>query len=175
MLKFSIKSRKVNLGNRKGSTLYYASQKPAQRVSLSVISERVQTSTALSKADVRSAIIALTEVIREELQQGRIVELGELGSLRIVAGGKLMDTPQEVTTRTISEPKVRFNPSRELKGSALRVPLSIEREDGTSESTTATSNGKGKGADAQAGTGSTSGGGSGKQTGGASGSGQPGF
>lgn len=98
-----------------------------------MIAERVQSATALNKADVRSCIMALTEVLEQELQQGRTVELGELGTLRIVAGAKLMDKPEQVTARTINAPRVRFNPSRQLKAAALRVPLSVERADGTTE------------------------------------------
>lgn len=133
MLKFKIKSRTSTVGSLKGQALYYASQESSPRVSLSVIAERVQSATALNKADVRSCIMALTEVLEQELQQGRTVELGELGTLRIVAGAKLMDKPEQVTARTINAPRVRFNPSRQLKAAALRVPLSVERADGTTE------------------------------------------
>lgn len=133
MLKFKVSSRVANAGTRKGQTLYYANQQSSPRLPLSVLTERVQTATALSKADVHSCIMALTEVLSEELQMGRIVELGELGTLRVVAGGKLMDKAEQVTARTINTPRVRFNPSRQLKAAALRVPLSIERADGRTE------------------------------------------
>lgn len=129
MLNFKIKSIISNLGKRKNKTLFYAQQQGCARLPFEVLCQRIETATALSEADVLSCLHALTKVFEEELLQGKTVELPPIGSFRLVAGSKRMDTEKEVTVHTVGKVRVRFSPSKRLTEVAAKVPLSIQHSD----------------------------------------------
>lgn len=76
---------------------------------------RIIKATALSRADVRSAIAALAEIVREEILAGRSVALADLGSFRVVSTGKRMATEKEVTADTLKAPRIQFLPKMEMR------------------------------------------------------------
>lgn len=69
----------------------------------------------LNAADVRSAIAALAEIVREEILAGRSVALADLGSFRVVSTGKRMATEKEVTADTLKAPRIQFLPKMEMR------------------------------------------------------------
>ena len=58
MIHFEVKSKKLNLGKRKGQTVFYAKRKHYDRVSLKEVENEIVYSTSLTHADVRAAISA---------------------------------------------------------------------------------------------------------------------
>lgn len=147
MLKFKISSILAKVGLRKDQTLYYAQQQGGSRLPFEVLCRRIETATALSAADVMSCLHALAKVFEEELLQGKTVELPPIGSFRLVAGGKRMNSEKDVTIHTIGKVRVRFSPSKRLAEVATRVPLSIMRvetgKDGPSVPSGGTTSGSG--------------------------------
>ena len=83
MLRFEIKSTKMSIGKNKGTTLYYAKQKSHDRIQTNDLERRIERMTTLSRADVHAALIALSDVIHEELHLGRSVTLAELGTFKL--------------------------------------------------------------------------------------------
>ena len=79
------------------------------------VENRIIKATALSRADVRSAIAALAEIVREEILAGRSVALADLGSFRVVSTGKRMATEEEVTADTLKAPRIQFLPKMEMR------------------------------------------------------------
>lgn len=127
MLNFTVEPKKMTLGKRKGQTLYYAKQVEHQKLPLSVIVERISASTSLATSDVHAAIIALTEVVRQELSQGRSVDLGQLGHIKVGISSKMMDRPEDVTAAVLRTPRVRFYPKDGMKHAARSVLLSVQK------------------------------------------------
>ena len=110
MLRFEIKSTKMSIGKNKGTTLYYAKQKSHDRIQTNDLERRIERMTTLSRADVHAALIALSDVIHEELHLGRSVTLAELGTFKLMASAKRMPKATDVTAQTIRTPRVRFYP-----------------------------------------------------------------
>lgn len=158
MLNFTVEKKTLNLGKRKGQQVYYAKQVDHQKLPLSVIVERISASTSLATSDVHAAIIALSEVVHQELSQGRSVDLGQLGLFKVGISAKMMDRPEEVTAATLRTPRVRFFPKDGMRQAARAVLLSVQKRgqlsDGKAEGGGSTSgNGSGGAGAAGVGTG----------------------
>ena len=67
MIHFEVKSKKLNLGKRKGQTVFYAKRKHYDRVSLKEVENEIVYSTSLTHADVRAAISALSRFVLRAL------------------------------------------------------------------------------------------------------------
>ncbi len=70
MIEFEVKSRKMNLGKRKGQTVFYASPKAKQRVTNKMVIDRIVRETSLSAGDVSNAMISLGAIVRDALLMG---------------------------------------------------------------------------------------------------------
>ena len=134
MLEFEVKSRVMNVGNRKGQTLYYAQLKTQQKMTTEMVIERIVRETALSEGDARSALISFSNVVREALELGMSVDLAELGNIRTVVPSKMMDMPEQVTVKdALKAPKIVFTPKQKMRDAANAVVRSIDR--GSTKST----------------------------------------
>lgn len=109
------------IGKNKGKTLYYAAPMAQDKITSKQVEDRIINATALSRADVRSAITALAEVVREEMLAGRAVDLADLGSFKVVSTGKRMLTKKEVTIETLKTPRIQFFPRMEMRNQAKAV------------------------------------------------------
>ena len=142
MMDFEIKSRTQTLGNRKGQTVYYAQLKSQQKLTNKMLVERIVRETSLSEGDVKNALVSLSNVVCESLQQGISVDLAELGSLKVSVTSKMMDTPEEVTVKdALNTPKIVFAPKQKMRDAAGKVELNIDRGTVTKASSGSTSDG----------------------------------
>lgn len=142
MLRFKVNSRKANIGKRKGQTLYYAQQEMAGRMTLGAVENEIVQRTSLAKGDVRNAIASLAEVVNNALLNGLMVDLGDLGSFKIVANGKQMSSEAEVDATTVKKPRIMHYPKAEMKQHAERVAISVRRDkEGSSTSGSGSSTG----------------------------------
>ena len=101
MIEFEIKSRKLNIGKRKGQTVYYASPKAKQRLTNKMVVDRIVRETSLSAGDVSNALISLGAVVRDALLMGVNVDLADLGSFRVLVPAKMMDNEIDVCVDTL--------------------------------------------------------------------------
>ena len=88
MLLYNVKKEEMRIGKHKGKTMYYASPIAQDKITTKQLEDRIVNATALSRADVRSAITALAKIVREEMLSGRTVDLANLGSFKVVSNGK---------------------------------------------------------------------------------------
>ena len=129
MIDFEIKSRVLNIGTRKGQTVYYAQPKTQQRMTTEMLIERIVRETSLSEGDVKNALASLSNVVCDALQLGMSVDLAELGNLRVSVSSKMMDTEKEVTAKNaLNTPKIVFTPKQRMRDAANKVELSVDRD-----------------------------------------------
>lgn len=135
MFEQEVKSKVLNIGTRKGQTVYYAAPKSQQKLDNNTVIERIVRETSLSEGDVRNALISLSNVVCEALKLGMSVDLAELGSFRLVVPSKMMDTPEEVTVKdALKTPKIVFTPKQKMRDAAKAVELSIDKSTATTSS-----------------------------------------
>ena len=61
MLLYNVKKEEMRIGKHKGKTMYYASPIAQDKITTKQLEDRIVNATALSRADVRSAITALAK------------------------------------------------------------------------------------------------------------------
>ena len=67
---------------------YYAQAQARGSVSIREMAERIQSTCTVHKTDVYAVLIALEDVVKEAIQNGEIVRLGELCTLQVGLSGK---------------------------------------------------------------------------------------
>ncbi|MGN0233814.1 MAG: HU family DNA-binding protein [Bacteroidaceae bacterium] len=136
MIKFEIMSRVQPIGTRKGQTVYYAQPKSSQKMTYKSLVEHIVRETSLSAGDVSNALISLSTVVCDALQQGMSVDLAELGSIRLVVSSRMMNSPEEVTVAgALNTPRIQFTLKQSMREAAKAVELSIDRSRVTAAST----------------------------------------
>ena len=127
MMEFDIDKRVQPIGERKGQTVYFAKLKSQQKLTNSMLIERIVRETSLSEGDVKNALVSLSNVVCEALKMGMSVDLAELGNLRVSVPSKMMDTAAEVTVKdALKTPKIVFTPKQKMRDAANKVELSID-------------------------------------------------
>ena len=94
---------------------YYPTVVSKERSDLRDIANRITQMSTVTSVDTMAVLEAFLLVIPEELAEGKIVELGELGSFRLTVLASGEDHPEDVSKRNIKEVKVRFKPGKLLK------------------------------------------------------------
>ena len=130
MIEFDIKSKVLNIGNRKGQTVYYAQPKMQQRLPIEEVKRRIVCETSLSEGDVTNAMVSLRNVVCDGLRLGMSVDLGDLGTIRVVVPSKMMDSEEEVTAENaLNSPKIVFTPKQVMRDAAKAVEVMIDKGD----------------------------------------------
>ncbi|MBU1014621.1 MAG: HU family DNA-binding protein [Bacteroidetes bacterium] len=84
-------------------------------ITLDSLSKQISMMSTVSKTDVYAVLIALTEVIPQALEEGKIVRLGNLGSFSVNVNSDSMATAEEVSSHNVKQLKLHYRPSAGLK------------------------------------------------------------
>lgn len=107
--------------NREAPKKWYAAAKSSKSLSTKAVTRIAAENTTLSSIEMEAAIELLGRCAIEQLQQGHIVQLGSLGSLRITFQSDGVEELEEFDARTmIRSPRVVFRPGREFRERVLR-------------------------------------------------------
>lgn len=94
---------------------YYARAQYDGVTKLEDIAQLVERISAISVGDVLSVLNTLGTIISTELANGRIVDLGDLGRLRLSLRAKGVAKPEEVKRETILATRAVFVPGPALR------------------------------------------------------------
>lgn len=112
---FSVVPRK-NLNEREAPPRYYARAQASGDVNVREMSERIQQSCTVTKADVHAVLVALEDVIIDALRSGEIVRLGDLGTFQIGLNSGSAETEAEYDLSLIKRAHINFRPGLALAG-----------------------------------------------------------
>ncbi|WP_028898148.1 HU family DNA-binding protein [Prevotella sp. HUN102] len=129
MITYKVKSEVMRIGAKKGKTMYYAAPVAQDEITSKQVEDRIINLTALSRADVRSAITALAEIVREEMFSGRTVDLADLGSFKVISTAKRVEKEEDVKAETLKTPRIQFFPKQEMLAQAKGVQRIIIHEE----------------------------------------------
>lgn len=104
-LTYSVVERR-NPNNKEMPGKYYAQARGT--AGIRELSERIEHSCTVTRADVMAVLTALEIVVSDSLANGEIVRLGELGTLQVSIGGQGSDTKDEFNTSLIAKKKILF-------------------------------------------------------------------
>lgn len=94
---------------------FYAQIVNQGEISLDNIAATIAQMSTVSKTDVYAVLMGLTEVIPQQLEDGKIVRLGNLGSFSVSLSSKPSDSSEAVGAGNVEKLKLGFRPSQELK------------------------------------------------------------
>ena len=104
-----------------GVKKYYAANQSSGELTLAGLTKRIEKMCTVNGADIRAVLYAMVDVMKDELANGQIVRLGELGSLRVNISSEGKDKEEDVKASTIRSARVIFSPGKDLKDMLLTL------------------------------------------------------
>ena len=98
-----------------GEKKYYANAVTNGELTLEKLTTRIEKNSTVGGADIRAVLYAMVDLMRDELEDGAIVRLGDLGSLRISISSNGEAEEKDVTANSIKGAKCIFTPGSSLK------------------------------------------------------------
>jgi len=94
---------------------YYASAKHSGKSDIDSLATEVAARCSIRRADVYGVLVALMDIIPEDLLNGKVVSLGELGSFYLTVKSEGTKTADELTTGMVKGVKIQYRPTKTLK------------------------------------------------------------
>ena len=109
-------SPRINPKDKNMPPKYYGHVQANGDVSLREMSERIQASCTVTKADVYAVLVAMEDVITDALKSGEIIRLGDLGTFQIGISSKGALTEEDYDDSLIKKARINFRPGVALVG-----------------------------------------------------------
>ena len=125
---------RINPREKNDPPKFYAQAQARGDVSIREMAERIQATCTVHKTDVYAVLVALEDVVKEAIQNGEIVRLGELCTLQVSLSGKGTLTEKEYDDSLIKKAKIIFRPGTILAGALetlkySKVPIKYLKEE----------------------------------------------
>lgn len=109
-VKYSVSARK-NPSDPESAPRYYANAQSSGVQSLEDMSKVIEKNCTLTSTDVMAVLHAMDEVMRDQLCNGQIVRIGDLGFARLSLSSKGCDVEKDFDASLIKSAHVIFTPS----------------------------------------------------------------
>ncbi len=128
MIKFKVNEKKLTTA-RGEQTFHFAKAVYNGVTTIEQLQMQIARISAVSEGDVRSTLLTLTQLITDELTAGRIVELGDLGRMKVGLKSKATESKEKFRSQDIKRLHVIFTPGKLIKEGLLSTSLhSISKE-----------------------------------------------
>ena len=94
---------------------YYAQNKSTGEITFKTLVKEIASKSSLNSGDVYNVLDVLTQVMNREISEGRIVRLGDFGSLQLSISSMGTDTMEKFNSTHIKSSKINFRPGKDLK------------------------------------------------------------
>ena len=98
-----------------GSKLYYGQIRAQQKLEFNKLCEIIASYSTASRGDVMLVIDGLLYVMRQHLENGEVVQVGDFGNFRMLAGSKGTAVADDFTTSLFKKGRIVFTPGPMLK------------------------------------------------------------
>lgn len=98
-----------------GVKKFYASPVQDGEVTIETLTKGIERACTVNGADIRAVLYALVDQAVDALADGRIVRLGDLGSLRVTLSSQGEPTANQVTSSSIKDASIIFTPGFKIK------------------------------------------------------------
>ena len=123
-----------------GSKLFYARSQSKGILNFSRLCKRISDRCTATKADVMAALEGCIYVMKEALEDGNIVRLGDFGSFNLSVTSKGAETEKDFSSGNITGAKVNFRPGADI--TELYHNLEFNKVNINVDSTSATETGE---------------------------------
>ena len=90
-----------------------------QSVNLAFIAQKMQDRSSLSIGDIRSVVQNFVEKLKEQLLEGKTVNIAGLGVFMLAAKSKGSDKAEDITAKSVDSVRICFQANKELKSEKL--------------------------------------------------------
>ncbi|RYZ99694.1 MAG: DNA-binding protein [Sphingobacteriaceae bacterium] len=98
-----------------GTKKYYAAAISTGEADIDNLTRSIGKMSTVSGADIRAVLYALVDVMTGELAEGRIVRLGELGTIRVNISSEGETKAEDITAASIKGARTIFTPGQRLQ------------------------------------------------------------
>ena len=97
------------------------------------MAERIQSTCTVTKADVYAVLVSLEDVVKDAIENGEIVRLGDLCTLQVGLSGNGTLTEEEFADTHIKKARINFRPGPVLAGALetlkfTKVPIKYTKD-----------------------------------------------
>lgn len=105
---------------------YYLSAIHGSQVGVEYLSDQVSKRCTLRKSDVQGVLIALMEVVPEEICKGNIVSLGELGTFYVNVSSYGAENAEDLSVANLRAFKLIHLPTKKFKKHLKMISVSMQ-------------------------------------------------
>ncbi len=98
-----------------GQKKYYATAVTSGELDLDGLTKLIEKSSTVNGADIRAVLYAMVDTLVDNLANGEVVRMGELGSLRLSISSEGKEKEEDVSASSIVSSKVIFTPGKKIK------------------------------------------------------------
>jgi predicted histone-like DNA-binding protein len=108
-------AEKGNPLNPEAPKKWYASAKSTGEISIKSLGKDITQRCTVNHADTLAVLEALTQVLTERLDEGKIVRFGDFGSFQVAVGSAGAESEEKFSTSMIKTKKVVFRPGVDIR------------------------------------------------------------
>ena len=127
MVPLDIIEKKIS-NNGELQTMHYLALPGRQRLEFEKMCELISERTTLNAYEVDFVLSVLQEVVIENLEIGRGIELGRLGCLEPFLTATAVDNIKDINLNTIKKTRLIYKPSKTIKAALRNMKYSINRQ-----------------------------------------------
>ena len=124
MIKLKTISKK-NPKEPQAAPRFYASAQHGAKVDLDGLAVTVANRCSLRRADVHGVLVALMDIIPDELANGKVISMGDLGSFCVNVKSEGVENKKEVSSSMVKGMKIIYRPTKELKKKLRMIDVSF--------------------------------------------------
>lgn len=102
---------------------FYASSRSSGMCDFEELCDAIADRSTASVGDVRLVLEGCTTIMKQRLQKGETVQLGELGNFRAVLGSEGVTKEEDFNASLIRVPRLVYYPGKKLKESLRQVKV----------------------------------------------------
>lgn len=106
---------------------FYAMAKSAGVVSLKQLSKDISARSTVNSSDTLAVLDSLVQQLTKELEEGRIVRLGDFGSFQLSLSSEGADTADKFNSSMVKKSKILFRPGIDLRNMLATVTYTKEK------------------------------------------------
>lgn len=112
--------QKVNPQQKDAPRKWYATSIGEKAETVNAMTRAATENTTTAPNEMKGAFDLFANYARQQLQQGHIVRVGEIGTLRISIQSEGAEDINDFSASMIKNPKIVFTPSKEFRESVLQ-------------------------------------------------------
>ena len=103
--------------------LWYANAISSGKVGIDELAEGIVLASTMSRADIYGVIVALVDEVVTQLADGKIVEIGKLGTLRMTVSSEGVETEDKVSTSQVKKINVRYRAGSDISSKVKTIKV----------------------------------------------------